>query len=133
MVDRWGLRGFVTGSLLLLEGFVNTGGGGNPLTVSINGPAFYVAGNTSSHTFSTNTVSISGGTGPYTEAWSCTSDAFGSWTASGTGTTFTPSVSHVTIENSSTGTLTCTVTDTGTGNVQTSNSVPYTYYHLGSF
>ena len=76
-----------------------------------------------------NAVSIFGGSGSYPYLWSNTNDTFGTWTTRGTTSSFTPSVSGVTLATGrfSTAPYKVTVTDTVTHVVFASNIADYTW------
>ncbi len=103
-----------------------TSGNAGGLTSSIVGPSFASSGMSASHTFSTNTCTASGGTGPYTYLWSRTSDTNGTWNTGGTSTTFTPAATAVFKGDLTIATYVCTVTD-NVGAKAISNSVQYQY------
>ena len=89
-----------------------------------------LSGATNSHAFGTNTVSITGGIGPFTYQWHESDDFQGVWTAAGTGITQTVNVSGVSSTNTSAASYYCTVTDTGTGLTATTNTANYGWTHL---
>ena len=121
----------MTGAAACLGG--GGGGGGSPLTVSIVGGT-YVAAYGSSYTFPTNTVTVVGGTGPFTYLWGETDDGGGTWSSGGTTASYAPAVSRVKSGgNYSSASYTCTVTDS-LGNKGVSNIAVYTYFNLnGAF
>lgn len=79
---------------------------------------------TNNHTFAATTVSVTGGSGYYTYAWSPASPSNGTW-ATGSTATISPAVSNV--AGTAQATYSCTVTDTVTGLQATSNAVLYQY------
>lgn len=100
------------------------------LTVTISAGS-QVTANSSSHTFSANTCTASGGSGTYTYAWSSTSDIFGTWTpTSGSSASLTPAVANVNGQTVSTGYYVCVVTDTVSGEVHASNTASYSLTNL---
>ena len=98
-------------------------------TVSIN-PGLSIISNATSYAFPPNTVSVSGGTGPFTYLWRETDDGLAHWSLSGPGN---PSVILTAsgFRSGSSANLTCTVTDTSNGNSVTSN--PAYYFISGTF
>jgi YD repeat-containing protein len=97
-------------------------------TLNCGSPASYVcdANQASGFTFPSVTVSVTGGSGSYTYAWTPDSPSGGTWT-SGTAATFTPMVSAVASGATAQATYTCTVTDTVTGAKAKSNAVLYQF------
>lgn len=103
----------------------------NPLVATI-GPGASESGAFTSHTFAANTASVTGGSGSYSYLWTNTPDGVGTWTTGGTGTSFAPHVSNVTVTTVcvSSATHWVTVTDTSTHAAAVSNSVVYTWRNI---
>ena len=106
----------------------SSGGGPGSFSCSIDGGPFFASGAPINHTFSPNTVTIVGGTGPFTAQWFVASDANGTW-STGTGTTFTPVVTNAFLDETTSALYTCVVTDTATSATATSNGAAYTYFN----
>ena len=82
------------------------------------------------HAFGTNSATVSGGLGPFTYQWHESDDALGVWTAAGTSSTQSISVSGVLGGgNSSVSNYYCVITDTATGNAATTNTATYQWTH----
>lgn len=115
----------MTGAAALLSGKVATS-----FSASI-GPGVQASGPSSSHTFPTNTCTVSGGVGPFTYAWSQTNDGLGETWSTGTSATLAPAVSGVTIDQFiGAATYICTVTDTGAGGAKAvSNGAYYRWFN----
>jgi len=103
--------------------------GKSGVTLTITPAGRSESGTTSSRTFGSFTVSVSGGT-PTAYSWSVSNAANGTFTAGSTATTATtsPTVSTVVSGDTATATLTCTVT---VGGVNYVASVPLTYARTG--
>jgi len=114
----------------------NAGGSSSAaLSITVVVPAISVsipAGETgsfalSSHTFNTHAATVAGGSGSFTYIWQNTNDGNGVWNTGGTASSFTPSVSGVTLATGcvSTATYSVVVTDTVTHLTATSNTATY--------
>ena len=105
------------------------GGGGVPLSAVIDSGQTASDWNNPSWSFGSNACTPSGGTAPYTYAWSYSVSNGGSWgfAGSSTASSVVPTVSGV--SSTATATLICTVTDAAT-NVVASNEAYYTFENI---
>jgi hypothetical protein len=105
------------------------GGGGVPLSAVIDSGQAASDWNNSSWPFGTNLCTPSGGTAPYTYAWSYSVSNGGTWgfAGSSTASSVAPTVSGV--SSTATATLICTVTDAAS-NVVASNEAYYTFENI---
>lgn len=86
-------------------------------------------GGASSHTFAANTVTITGGSGSYSYAWTNSNDANGTWNTGGRAASFASSVSGVNVGTGcySSATYRVAVTDNSSHVTVNSNTAVYAW------
>ncbi|MGI8840981.1 MAG: hypothetical protein ACR2F8_09430 [Caulobacteraceae bacterium] len=98
------------------------------LAATIAPGPFVGAGPSSSNTFPTNHVTVTGGSGSFTYLWTETDNGGAGWSSGGTAATYAPKVSGV--GDGSSASYTCTVTDTRYGLSAPSNRASYFWRNI---
>jgi hypothetical protein len=108
------LTGISSGAITLPNSFWGKSwSDGGTVTVTMSPGAQSLSGTTTSKTFSAESISVSGGT-PSSYSWSAVSQSGGTFSASGSSSSCTPSVSGVSAGTTATATLRCVVNVGGT-------------------